>query len=372
MIRTPFPVKFDYVPELFPDVEPDAKGWYNTTCPVCEQPKFGFKQSDSNDYTVFNCYRECCTGAELLEALGIREVAAFNFEDEHGTVIAQRVRIEYTRNIDPDKNKPQKQFLPFKVENGVRGQLGGKIALSWYRRSDVRAAAAAGGTVWVCEGEGKGDRLRVALRAAGRADAVTSPPGRNVTAAMAAELRGASEVIVLADNDETGRKKARNAADFAATVVDRVRVIEALPGVGAAGDIADYLAAGGTLAELDQLVDAAPLVERSSAAPAKAVPTRAAGWDLYQDQDNLACVDINENGHRATYRLKSTAFRNRVIHHYFVVEGKAPSEMKINEELNTLSAIAHSNGRVEHVYKRVAEHDGRIYVDLRRQDVPCG
>jgi putative DNA primase/helicase len=66
-----------------------------------------------------------------------------------------------------------------------------------------------------------------------------------------------SDIVILPDNDEPGRKHAKLVASKLHGVAKRIRILE-LPGLRPKDDIADWLAAGGTREELLRLVEASP------------------------------------------------------------------------------------------------------------------
>ena len=74
------------------------------------------------------------------------------------------------------------------------------------------------------------------------------------------------DIVVLVDCDDVGRKHARTVAASIAAVARRVRVLE-LPDLPPKGDISDWLAAGGTLQQLDDLVASTPPFNPISAVP---------------------------------------------------------------------------------------------------------
>lgn len=124
-----------------------------------------------------------------------------------------------------------------------------------YRWMQVEMAAADGGVVWVVEGEKDADRLAalglVATTSAGGA-------GWEWPDSWAEHFRGCSQVVVLADNDEPGRKAALQRAAVVGQGVRDVRLVMALPGVGEKGDVSDWLDAGGSVDGLWRLADGAP------------------------------------------------------------------------------------------------------------------
>ncbi len=76
------------------------------------------------------------------------------------------------------------------------------------------------------------------------------------TAEHSAFLRG-RRVVVLPDNDDTGRSHAQRVAQSLHGIAESVRIVE-LPGLPDKGDVSDWIAAGGTSAELKRLAEAAP------------------------------------------------------------------------------------------------------------------
>ena len=76
-------------------------------------------------------------------------------------------------------------------------------------------------------------------------------------------LRG-RKVVVIPDNDEPGRKHARQVAKSLKGLATSIKVVE-LPGLPAKGDVSDWIDAGGTVDQLKALVEsAAEWVETTS------------------------------------------------------------------------------------------------------------
>lgn len=62
-------------------------------------------------------------------------------------------------------------------------------------------------------------------------------------------------VIVLPDNDQSGRNHAQQVAESLYGISESVRIVS-LPGLAEKGDASDWIAAGGTRTELDRLIEA--------------------------------------------------------------------------------------------------------------------
>lgn len=151
-----------------------------------------------------------------------------------------------------------------------------------YRLPETLAAARAGATVFVVEGEKDADRL-AALGLA----ATTSPGGAGKwRPAYGAALRGA-RVVILPDSDAAGRQHAETvraslAGAAAAGGADAdVRLLE-LPGLPDKGDVSDWVAAregegltaAGIRGEIERLAGLAAIAAPPASAPASRRPSR--------------------------------------------------------------------------------------------------
>ncbi|MFE5329430.1 DUF3987 domain-containing protein [Embleya sp. NPDC056575] len=167
-----------------------------------------------------------------------RKVAEYPYCDEHGEVLFLVERWE------PGKNGHAKDFLRARP-GGAYGARGIRQVL--YRLPAVLQEAAAAGTVLVVEGEKDVDSLTALSTVA-----TCSPGGAGKWRDEYSQaLRGASQVVVIADRDEPGRRHAGQVADSLRRAGIPVVVKE--PATGK--DVTDHLAAG---LGFDDLVDADP------------------------------------------------------------------------------------------------------------------
>lgn len=128
-----------------------------------------------------------------------------------------------------------------------------------YRLPELIEAGERGARVFVVEGERKVEQLeRLGLVA-------TSPPSGGSAGAVGKKWRdewsryfAGLEVVILADSDEPGRVLANHVAQRLQEEAFEVRVLELAPPRGGAApkgyDVSDWLADGGTLEQLEQLV----------------------------------------------------------------------------------------------------------------------
>jgi hypothetical protein len=205
-------------------------------------------------------------------------VASFVYS-ENGVSLARVDRVE------PGRDGRRKEFIPylalpgggFAKKPGLKG-----VKLPPYRVDEIRAAIAVGKTIYLAEGEGKGDALRDVLRKAGLAAAVTTLFGganATFTDAHVASLSGAPNVVILADSDDPGRKAATARAQriVAAHPACDVRIVDLYPDRPDGSDVADWLDEGHGLKELGALVDAAPRAQRLPAVKNAIADSRAPG-----------------------------------------------------------------------------------------------
>lgn len=232
-----------------------SKGWWNAKCPAHEDGKASLALKDTDDGGVaYTCMAGCDKRAvgDALRARGLlpereddspkpkprrRLVQTYDYVDEAGELLFQVVRYEpkdfRQRRPDPDASDGWIWKL-----NGVRRVL--------YRLPELLAAEP-DKTVFIVEGEKDVDRLRSLGLVA-----TTSPQGAGKWALADRGALAGRHVVVLPDNDETGRKHAREVAQDLVDKAASVRVLN-LPALPPKGDVSDWLAAGGTAEKLRQL-----------------------------------------------------------------------------------------------------------------------
>lgn len=182
-------------------------------------------------------------------------VATFDYEDERGRLLFQTVR------LDP---KDFRQRRPDGA-GGWAWNIKGVQRVP-YRLPEL-IAADRGEPVFVVEGEKHVD----ALRDIGFV-ATTSPMGAGKWLDSYAGYFRDRHVVILPDNDDPGRDHAQKVARSVDGVASSVKVGE-LADLPWAGDVLDWLQAGGTKEDLVALAEAAPLWEVDDAsAPLKAEP----------------------------------------------------------------------------------------------------
>lgn len=168
-------------------------------------------------------------------------IAAYDYKDEHGNLLFQVVRFEPK---DFRQRKPN----------------GGHDKWEWSVK-DVRPVPyhlpqllqANDRTIHIVEGEKDVHALeRLGLIATCNAG------GAGKWHKEFAPYFSGADVVILPDNDEAGEKHAKQVAGMLGQTAQRIRIVH-LPGLKAKGDVSDWIAAGGTVMQLDALCqDAKP------------------------------------------------------------------------------------------------------------------
>jgi hypothetical protein len=152
-------------------------------------------------------------------------VATFRYEHEDHVLIAKVERVE------PGRNSKPKEFFPYLWEGTKYAKTSSlkDRKLPLYRLPELRRAIDAEERIFLVEGEGKADKLRDALRAAGIAGAITTLFGgapAKLTEEHLYQLRGLKSLDIIADSDAPGRKAARTRAEQIAQLGVTVKLLD--------------------------------------------------------------------------------------------------------------------------------------------------
>jgi energy-coupling factor transporter ATP-binding protein EcfA2 len=90
----------------------------------------------------------------------------------------------------------------------------------------------------------------------------------------------------------------------------------------------------------------------------------ASELELFHDADSVAFAALSVNGHREVYKLRSKSFRAWLQRAFYQNYGHAASAQAIQDALGTLEGKATFEGKASPVFVRLAEHEGRVYLDL--------
>ena len=89
--------------------------------------------------------------------------------------------------------------------------------------------------------------------------------------------------------------------------------------------------------------------------------------ELFHTATGTAHADLAIDGHRETWPVRGPRFRAWLRRRYYEATGDALNAAALSAALNLLEARAQFDGPERTVHVRVAEHEGRIYLDLADQ-----
>jgi hypothetical protein len=265
----------------------DGRSWA-AVCPAHEDRKASLSVTVKEDGTVLlKCHRGCSPKA-IVSAIGLNMADLFPADGPR----AATSRIDKTYDYLDEAGRVLFQVVRFEPKDFRQRRPDGKGGWLWgikgvrrvlYRLPDILAAAR-DQAVFIVEGEKDADRLAEECVVA-----TTCPMGAGKwDPAYSAALR-ARPVVILPDNDEPGRKHARDVAGALRGVAASVKIVE-LPGVPAKGDVSDWFASGGTVSQLWAIVEstAEPSESQLPEAEPSAEPKPAASSFAWKPLDSAA------------------------------------------------------------------------------------
>lgn len=211
------------------------------------------------------------------QSAGGRIAATYDYLDEHGALLFQVVRFE-PKDFRQRRPGPGGQWI--RNIKGVRPVL--------YRLPEL-ITAPPGSRVYIAEGEKDVDNLRhVGVIATTSPGGAAKPGGRSKWRAEYARHLAGFDVVILPDNDDAGRAHAEAIASSIAGVAASVRILQ-LSELPMKGDISDWIAAGGTRDQLEELAAGAAPFALPNIAAVPAAPDRSVD-DMQQNVTSAMLV----------------------------------------------------------------------------------
>jgi hypothetical protein len=90
----------------------------------------------------------------------------------------------------------------------------------------------------------------------------------------------------------------------------------------------------------------------------------AGAAELFRAADGTAFADLDINGHRETWPVRTKGFKRWLARQFYEETGGAPSSEALLSALNVVEAKAHFDGLERTVFIRVGGLDGLLYIDL--------
>jgi putative DNA primase/helicase len=239
---------------LLRDKRETPSGW-QARCPAHEDRKASLSISRGDDGRVLLHCHAGCTPEAIVQALGLkmsdlmpdsngkqpkrRIVATYDYHDEQGELLFQVCRFE------------PKDFRQRKPD----GKGGWSWSVKGVRQVPFNLPAIVKDSKRiVCVVEGEKD-----VQSLERIDvlATCNAGGASKWRESHARCLKGCKVVVLPDNDEPGRKHAQQVAQSLQGVAEWVKVVQ-LTGLPEKGDVSDWIASGGTKAQLLELINDTP------------------------------------------------------------------------------------------------------------------
>lgn len=335
----PLPAKFSFWLSLLKDVSVHSD-YHTALCPAHDDERHSLSTSIGDKGIVATCHAGC-TFPQICSAAGVppswmfertsgkpskkkaalQETGSWVYRDELGEPVFRTVRLEDgTRNKE---GKAKKTFLQQRPD-GKGGWVNGvkNVRVVPYRLPDLVYST---DTVLIVEGEKHCDRLSdLGFVATCNAGGAATGNGEGKWKPEHSEFLRGRDVVILPDNDEPGRNHARNVAkSLQEHGVKSVRVC-ILPELPEKGDIIDWLDAGGTAEQLNELIAAAKPVDEvlplETDASEKLPPIANHTVVFEGDEPKILPVSISEIVTEITSR--SNGFPKRVGQALFVKQGE--------------------------------------------------
>ena len=90
--------------------------------------------------------------------------------------------------------------------------------------------------------------------------------------------------------------------------------------------------------------------------------------EFFHTPEGVAYAHVQERGQRRTIAVKERAFKLLLLGRFYRATGGAPNDEALRTAISTLEARALFDGEEVPVFLRTAEHRGKIYINLARDD----
>ena len=239
-------ISMDSILEMLSNVKGSDKGGYTALCPAHDDQNNSLSINKSEDGKILmHCFAGC-SNKVICESLGIKESDLFparkytrepqvidksyRYVDENGNLTYEVCRLS---------PKAFKQRRPDGNGGWIWNLKGVKPVL--YNLPQVLKAVDSGTRIYMVEGEKDADVL---TNQGLVATTISGGALKQLTPELYKGFYGASEVVIIPDNDDAGRKYAKNWLLQLKSHVERISIVEikdVWPDIPKNGDISDYL-----------------------------------------------------------------------------------------------------------------------------------
>jgi len=181
---------------------------------------------------------------------------------------------------------------------------------------------------------------------------------------ICAAIENAEEVRSPLD-DLVARTEADAGAPFAPDVLERLVVLRKEDRAHFEGLRAQLRRTGCRVTALDEAL-AEEVGDEGGRGPKQAdiLIELAQEVELFHSPDATAFADLQVNGHRETWSVRTKGFRRWLTRKFFETTGGAPNSEALQSALNVIEAKAHFDGHERDVHIRIGGLGGKLYLDL--------
>jgi putative DNA primase/helicase len=356
------------------NVTPAVKGvaallnstWLDIHCPTNKQLK-NWRHSvlDKNiNVTTQDAKQAARKLTQGLINQGYEPTGFYEYTDKEGLPLFWRIRLDH-----PTKGK---EFRPLSF-NGSKWVLkepkfpkGGKPL---YRLHEI--VSRPNETVWIVEGEKCADAFAALGLLATTSGSASTADGTDWS------VLSGRKVKIWPDNDEPGLKYAREVTKQLLQLncdvqwVDISKLGWSVGSVGSDGVDWILLYPDATkkdieaLAMIDPEVDIeTPSDEQSGDSKSPILDQIAESCELFHSPDRKGYATVPINSHKETWSLESAGFKEWLGGRCYQFDKTIPKSNALADLIETLKGVARHDGDEHPVFIRLAEKDGRIYLDL--------
>jgi hypothetical protein len=182
---------------------------------------------------------------------------------------------------------------------------------------------------------------------------------------LVAAAIGTAEEICDPLEDLVEKTTADPGAPFVPDALERLRALKEDDRAAFEALRAQLKKAGCRVTELDQAI-AGESGDAGGRGPKQAdiLIELAQSAELFHSPDRTGFADLDVNGHRETWPIRSKGFRRWLARRFYEATEGAPSSEALASALNVIEARAHFDAPEREVYVRVGGLDRRLYLDL--------
>lgn len=231
-------------------------GKFTARCPAHDDRVSSLSITEKDDKILVKCHAGCAI-EDILKPLELTLADLFpnGLRPRQDSKAIEQKEIERVYKYQDAQGRPLFEVVRFRPKSFAQrrpdGQWGlGGITPVLYHLPEVLTAVKTGDLLYIVEGEKDTDNLWAI-----GCITTTSPMGAGKWRDSYTEVLKNARVVIIPDNDKVGRAHAYQIAMSLHPVARMVKLLE-VP--GKAKDISDWLEAGNTWEDLDQLVTSAP------------------------------------------------------------------------------------------------------------------